>query len=61
MSKKVEIEAYHIENFKYAYFALRDDKEINQTHLDEIMDEYSTIYYEVTGIDLTLEENDYED
>ena len=61
MSKKVEIEAYHIENFKYAYFALRDDETITQIHINEIMDEYSTIYYEVTGIDLTLEERDLED
>lgn len=55
---KTEINSYHIENLKYLYFALRDDKEITKTHVENIMDEISSIYYEVTDIDLFLEEND---
>jgi hypothetical protein len=50
------IKSYHIENFKHMYFSLREDKEITKTHIDNVMDELSTIYDEVTGIDLSLEE-----
>lgn len=55
---KTEVETYHIENLKYLYFALRDDREITETHIKNIMEEISSIYNEVTGIDLFLEEND---
>lgn len=57
---KTEINSYHIENLKYIYFALRDDKKITKTHIENIMDEISSIYFEVTSIDLFLEENDLE-
>ena len=57
---KIKIKPYHIENFKYIFFALRDDEEITQTHIDNIMDELSSIYFEVTGVDLWLEKNDLE-
>jgi hypothetical protein len=56
------IKSYHIENFKHMYFSLREDKEITKNHIENIMDELSSIYDEVTGIDLSLEEaEDLED
>lgn len=56
---KTKIGSHHIRNFKYIYFALRDDR-VTQQHINNVMEELSDIYYEVTGIDLSLEENDLE-
>jgi hypothetical protein len=56
------IRSYHIDNFKHMYFSLREDKEITKTHIENVMDELSSVYDEVTGIDLSLEEaEDIED
>lgn len=60
MTEKVLINKFHIENLKHLYFALREDDEITQSHINEIMDELSIIYHEVTGIDLELEEREDE-
>jgi hypothetical protein len=38
------------------YFSLREDKEITKTHIENVMDELSSVYDEATGIDLSLEE-----
>jgi hypothetical protein len=50
------IKSYHIDNFKHMYFSLREDKEITKTHIENVMDELSSVYDEATGIDLSLEE-----
>lgn len=61
MEEQVLIDKYHIENFKYIYFSLRDDEWITQSHINGVMDELSAIYYKITGIDLSIEENDLAD